>query len=104
MDATSENTEKTKPIPKGLIPFKKGQSGNPGGRPKGAVSVVAHLKRLLAENKEKEAAAVAKAWISHAKSKYGAAQLKELVAHVDGHAVEKQAITADIHVVYEVDL
>ena len=27
-----------KPIPKGLTPWKKGQSGNPGGRPKGEVT------------------------------------------------------------------
>lgn len=44
---------------KGLIPFKKGQSGNPNGRPKGTVSVVSKIKSMLDEiptedNKEKK--------------------------------------------------
>lgn len=30
--------------------FKKGQSGNPSGRPKGAVSIVTMLKQLLRED------------------------------------------------------
>ena len=30
-------TKDGKPIPKGLTPWRKGQSGNPGGRPKGEV-------------------------------------------------------------------
>ena len=29
-----DGTQKKKPLPKGLIPFVKGKSGNPGGRPK----------------------------------------------------------------------
>lgn len=33
--------------------FKKGQSGNPGGRPKGAVSIVAMIKKLLREDPER---------------------------------------------------
>jgi len=30
-----------------LKPFKKGQSGNPKGKPKGTVSITTHLKRLM---------------------------------------------------------
>lgn len=30
-----------------LIPFPKGRSGNPKGKPKGTVSITTHLKRLM---------------------------------------------------------
>ena len=30
-----------------LKPFKKGQSGNPNGRPKGSISITTIIKRLL---------------------------------------------------------
>lgn len=35
-----------------LKPFKKGQSGNPKGKPKGAISVKARLKKMFRENPE----------------------------------------------------
>jgi hypothetical protein len=35
-----------------LKPFKKGQSGNPAGKPKGAISVIARLKKKFRENPE----------------------------------------------------
>lgn len=33
--------------------FKPGRSGNPGGRPKGAVSIVSMIKKLLREDPER---------------------------------------------------
>lgn len=33
--------------------FQPGQSGNPGGRPKGAVSITSRIKRILRENEDK---------------------------------------------------
>lgn len=33
-----------------LPPYKKGQSGNPKGKPKGAISFTASLRRMLKEN------------------------------------------------------
>ena len=42
-------TQKQKGNIANLKPFKKGQSGNPGGRPKGSTSLVSLLKRLGAE-------------------------------------------------------
>jgi hypothetical protein len=40
VEKNSQNTVDTKPIPKGLIPWKPGQSGNPGGRPQGLSSYI----------------------------------------------------------------
>ena len=37
------------PVPKGLKPWKPGQSGNPGGRPKGVPGLASTLKRLVAQ-------------------------------------------------------
>lgn len=36
-DAEPELSANGKPIPKGLTPWRKGQSGNPGGRPRGFI-------------------------------------------------------------------
>lgn len=36
-----------------LTPFKKGQSGNPAGKPKGAISIKARIMKDLKENPEK---------------------------------------------------
>jgi len=38
---------------KNLIPYKKGQSGNPAGKPKGAISVKARLKKIFREEPER---------------------------------------------------
>lgn len=47
-DGTHEQRNKQSRT-RGLKPFAKGQSGNPGGRPKGAVSITTMLRRKLLE-------------------------------------------------------
>ena len=34
-------------------PFEKGQSGNPGGRPKGSVSITTEIRNILRDNPDK---------------------------------------------------
>ncbi|HPP29052.1 MAG TPA: DUF5681 domain-containing protein [Phycisphaerae bacterium] len=46
MEGATNDTEKQSRY-RGLKPFKPGQSGNPGGRPKGRKSITAALRRLL---------------------------------------------------------
>lgn len=49
MEETTENQNNNRPWL-----FKKGQSGNPGGRPKGLVSMKTYAKRMLASMNEDE--------------------------------------------------
>jgi hypothetical protein len=47
--------------------FKPGQSGNPGGRPKGSVGLKARLRRILTENSGSVAEEVCQAFVDVAK-------------------------------------
>lgn len=56
---------------------------NNRGRPKGSMSITVHLRKLLSEHKEKEAIALSKAIIKHAKAgKAGYANM--VLDRVDG--------------------
>lgn len=63
--------------PKG-IPFEPGQSGNPGGRPKGAVGVFSNktLKRILQHGSEKELNASLDRLLAKNEGKYWDVKLK----------------------------
>jgi hypothetical protein len=43
----TEQNKGKKPIPKGLIPYKPGQSGNPAGRPLGSKSILDRIRHFL---------------------------------------------------------
>ena len=52
MTKITDKTEKKQRQLANLKPFKKGQSGNPNGRPKGTFSLITILKKKLQELKE----------------------------------------------------
>jgi hypothetical protein len=70
-------------MPKQL--FKKGQSGNPSGKPKGAISLVSGLRRRLSEHPE-EIDEIVSQWIALALS----GDLKAIITiveYIDGKVV-----------------
>lgn len=69
-----------------LKPFKPGQSGNPGGRPKGSPSVTAVIRRLLEDEETVEK--LGKAILSQAARGNGAA-MKLVVDRIDGPLPKK---------------
>lgn len=69
-----------------LKPFKPGQSGNPGGRPKGSCSVAAIIRQLLTD--EETATKLAKAILSQAARGNGAA-IKQVLDRTDGPVQQK---------------
>lgn len=71
-------------------PFVKGQSGNPGGQPKGTPSLVREIKRQLKAN-PKRAEELANAAIQHAID--GNAQfMKLIIDRLDGATVQRLAV------------
>lgn len=72
-----------------LKPFKSGESGNPGGRPKGSVSVTAAMRRHLGEGDTVDK--LAKAILSQAARGNGAA-IKQVLDRIDGPVVPKQPV------------
>lgn len=90
---SARDTEKTpdfqKQTPKklGNPNWHKGKSGNPGGRPKGTVSIVTILRQQLAKHPE-WAQALVKKWIQHAAE--GSYQhLQAIVDRVDGKVPDR---------------
>lgn len=72
--------------------FKQGQSGNPGGRPKGTVSVTRLIHEELAKGDESTARLLVRAMIRQAK-KGNVAAFKELIERTDGRTVQGHELT-----------
>lgn len=69
--------------------FKKGQSGNPTGRPKGSVSITARLRKILMD--ENEAEDLARAILKEAKDG-NASVIKEILNRLEGAVVQSVAM------------
>lgn len=94
MNDSSKNSERIgKNHPPARFRFKPGQSGNPAGRPKGSVSIVAALRRALEEN-PRLADELARVFIERAR-KGEFRFLKELLDRIDGPATQRLAAPED---------
>jgi len=96
MADTDSNTEKNKePRSPNLAPmWKPGQSGNPGGRPRGS-SLTKRLRQALDANDGKLAEVVVKVLLREAaKGKYQ--HLREILDRVEGKVVQKVELNATV--------
>lgn len=76
-------------------PWKKGQSGNPGGRPKGSVNLTNRLRAALSKNDGQLADIVVKKLIHEAaKGKFN--HLHEIFDRIDGKVTQRIEIEATI--------
>ena len=93
-DPTAKQTENSPPLKPHL--FQPGQSGNPSGRPKGAISIMSHLRKALQESyegkEEGRARMVAEAIILQAAKGNGVA-LRQLLDRIDGTVTQKVVVT-----------
>lgn len=76
--------------------WKPGQSGNPGGRPKGRISLVARLEKHLLEHPD-EADQIVDAWIAKAKDSQFP-HLQEMLNRIDGRVKETVDLNANVAV------
>ena len=84
----------------GMVPpienrWKKGQSGNPGGRPKGSVNLTSRLRTALSKNDGQLAEVIVKVLIREAaKGKFN--HLHEILDRIDGKVVQQVQLNATI--------
>lgn len=92
----TEQTEKKHRREDNLIPFKKGQSGNPAGRPEGSVSIVEGIKRKLMEiepeNKKTYLELFLNSYFRKAIKDKDSALIRDMINRIDG--MPKQSIDA----------
>ena len=74
--------------------FIPGQSGNPGGTPVGTVSLVALLRKQLAEHPE-DAKDIVKSLVAMGKTRELGA-IKEMLDRIDGKVVETHKIEGEL--------
>lgn len=76
-------------------PFPKGKSGNPSGRPKGALSITTKIRKLLETD---EGESVARAFVKYAKAgKFPFA--KEIIDRIDGKLPDTQQHEGELTIV-----
>lgn len=79
--------------------FKPGQSGNPGGRPKGSRSITAIIQRMLdaGDDTNNIAEKLAKCGLLSAESDFR--YWKEIVERIDGKVADKQETDGKLEIV-----
>lgn len=80
-----------------LIPFKEGQSGNPGGRPAGK-SITAELRKLIDSGTNAEDMAKILFGMAKRMSPDQIKALKELLDRTDGKVMETHKVEMDVPV------
>ena len=83
----SDSEEQRKSREANLIPFKPGQSGNPGGKAKGTISITSRIHKYLRENPDK-ADQLAASMVEDSIRGNGTV-LKELLSRVDGSVPQR---------------
>lgn len=95
-DSTTESANKQGNVGRGRPPrehqFKKGQSGNPKGKPKGTLSITKHIRAALEANDHEKAKQLADALIYNAAKGNGAA-MKQILDRIDGPVKEELELT-----------
>ncbi len=79
--------------------WKPGQSGNPGGRPKGTFSLVRLMREALAENDLEGAKAVVKAAVDKAK-KGSFTHWQEMLNRIDGKQSSGEGGNVSVTIVF----
>lgn len=90
-------------IPKGSKPFKKGQTGNPNGRPKKIPELEVLLAEVLGEEKDGITAAQAILMALRGKATKGDIRAAEVLLN-RGYGLPKQKIITDINSVFEIHI
>lgn len=85
---SEEQRENRDPRLANLIRFKAGESGNPGGRPKGSVNITRHIREALERADEKRSRELADRLIQLA-SEGNAAAIKQVMDRIDGPVKEQ---------------
>lgn len=75
--------------------FKPGQSGNPSGRPKGSVSLIAELRKILNETdkktRKKNSQLVMEKLLEHAK-KGNIKHIREILDRIEGKPISQVSV------------
>jgi hypothetical protein len=103
-DVVDQQASNIPPKPKYKVKprWKKGESGNPSGRPKGIVCLTSKLRKMLMDDPD-NVQQIIDAWTKYAKGgKFP--YFKELIDRIDGKQVEKTEVTMERPLVLKVQM
>jgi len=85
-------------VPREDTQWKPGQSGNPSGRPKGSVSIVALYHRLLREDPSRAERIVNRVLdMAEGGDMLALQAVKEITSRIDGAVPKQVNVTGDLH-------